>query len=109
QLTAFGARDRAFFDVISCCAPRPQLMGNPLARLVPFSPRTSIACLMTSAHASTMMPPISSQSTASRSAYPMTHPAVTYQDLMRGLQQLGVMHGAMVEVHSSLSRFGWVE
>jgi hypothetical protein len=39
----------------------------------------------------------------------MTHPPVTYHDLVRGLQQLGVMRGAMIEVHSSLSRFGWVE
>jgi len=35
QLTAFGARDRWFFDRILCCAPRPQLMGNPLGRTLP--------------------------------------------------------------------------
>jgi len=32
QLTAFGAQDRGYFDVIPCRAPRPQLMGRPLAR-----------------------------------------------------------------------------
>jgi hypothetical protein len=30
QLTAFGAQDRGFFDVIPCRTPRPQLMGRPL-------------------------------------------------------------------------------
>jgi hypothetical protein len=29
QPTAFGARDRAFFEVISCGAPRRRLMRNP--------------------------------------------------------------------------------
>src|SRR5215212_5426702 len=39
----------------------------------------------------------------------MPQPPVTYQDIIDGLQQLGVMSGATVEVHSSLSAFGWVE
>jgi hypothetical protein len=30
QPTAFGARDRAFFDSVLCSAPWPQLNGNPL-------------------------------------------------------------------------------
>jgi len=30
QLTAFGARDRGFFDVILCRAPRRQLKRNTL-------------------------------------------------------------------------------
>jgi len=34
---------------------------------------------------------------------------VTHHDIIGGLQQLGVTRGAMVEVHSSLSAFGWVE
>jgi aminoglycoside 3-N-acetyltransferase len=39
----------------------------------------------------------------------MPEPPVTYHDITRGLQQLGVLPGATVEVHSSLSAFGWVE
>ncbi len=39
----------------------------------------------------------------------MHQPPVTYHDIIGGLQQLGVVPGAMVEVHSSLSAFGWVE
>ena len=30
QPTAFGARDRGFFEVILCSAPQRRLMGNPL-------------------------------------------------------------------------------
>jgi len=30
QLTTFGARDRCYFGVFSCSAPRRQLMRNPL-------------------------------------------------------------------------------
>src|SRR4051794_851038 len=42
QLTAFGARDRGFFEVIVCCAPRRQLKRNPFGTrggvvLIPFS------------------------------------------------------------------------
>ncbi len=33
QLTAFGARDRAFFEAILWSAPRRQLKRNPLGRL----------------------------------------------------------------------------
>ncbi len=32
QLTAFGARDRAFFEVVLCGAPRRQLKRNTLGR-----------------------------------------------------------------------------
>lgn len=39
----------------------------------------------------------------------MTHAPVTTHDIVSGLQQLGVRRGAAVEVHSSLSAFGWVE
>jgi aminoglycoside N3'-acetyltransferase len=39
----------------------------------------------------------------------MPEPPVTYHDIIYGLQQLGLMPGATVEVHSSLSAFGWVE
>jgi hypothetical protein len=34
QLTAFGARDRAFFEVIWWSAPRRQLKRNTLARAI---------------------------------------------------------------------------
>jgi hypothetical protein len=42
QLTACGARDRWLFEVISCCAPWPQLNTNPFgtrgsAGVIPFS------------------------------------------------------------------------
>jgi aminoglycoside N3'-acetyltransferase len=46
---------------------------------------------------------------ASRSVFRMSHSPVTYRDIVLGLQQLAVMRGATVEVHSSLSAFGWVE
>ncbi len=39
----------------------------------------------------------------------MPHSPVTHHDIVLGLQQLGVLRGAAVEVHSSLSAFGWVE
>src|SRR5262245_3659483 len=39
----------------------------------------------------------------------MPQSLVTYHDIVLGLQHLGVMRGATVEVHSSLSAFGWVE
>lgn len=39
----------------------------------------------------------------------MSRVLVTYAELMHGLRQLGVLPGATVEVHSSLSAFGWVE
>src|SRR5689334_2343875 len=39
----------------------------------------------------------------------MTYLPVTYQEIVLGLQQLGLRRGAAVEVHSSLSAFGWVE
>ena len=39
----------------------------------------------------------------------MSHPPLTHHALVHGLQQLGVTRGAIVEIHSSLSRFGWVE
>jgi aminoglycoside N3'-acetyltransferase len=39
----------------------------------------------------------------------MPQPSVTHHDIIAGLQQLGILHGAMVEVHSSLRAFGWVE
>jgi aminoglycoside N3'-acetyltransferase len=39
----------------------------------------------------------------------MSHPPLTHHDLVGGLHQLGVSRGVVVEVHSSLSRFGWVE
>ena len=39
----------------------------------------------------------------------MPEPPVTYHDIIGGLQQLELMPGATVEVHSSLSAFGWVE
>jgi aminoglycoside N3'-acetyltransferase len=39
----------------------------------------------------------------------MIQPSLTYPDIVDGLQQLGVKRGAVVEVHSSLSAFGWVE
>ena len=32
QLTAFGARDRGFFEVVLCSAPRRQLKRNTLGR-----------------------------------------------------------------------------
>jgi hypothetical protein len=35
QLTAFGARDRCFLNVIPCSAPRPQLNAMPLGRTKP--------------------------------------------------------------------------
>jgi len=39
----------------------------------------------------------------------MSHSPVTHRDIVLGLQHLGVMPGTIVEVHSSLSRFGSVE
>ncbi len=39
----------------------------------------------------------------------MTQHPLTYDDIVCGLQQLGVKRGTLVEVHSSLSAFGWVE
>jgi len=38
----------------------------------------------------------------------MVQPPVTQHDIIAGLQYLGVLPGAVVEVHSSLSAFGWV-
>jgi aminoglycoside 3-N-acetyltransferase len=38
----------------------------------------------------------------------MPQPPVTHHDIIAGLQQLGVLPGATVEVHRSLSAFGWV-
>jgi aminoglycoside 3-N-acetyltransferase len=34
---------------------------------------------------------------------------ITYRDLAVGLRDLGIAHGAIVEVHSALSAFGWVD
>lgn len=40
----------------------------------------------------------------------MTSPAsLTRDDIAEGLRCLGVAAGMILEVHSSLSRFGWVE
>ncbi len=39
----------------------------------------------------------------------MPHPPVTHHDIVLSLQHLGVVRGAVIEVHSSLSAFGWVE
>lgn len=39
----------------------------------------------------------------------MSHAQVSYHDIVLGLHQLGVMRGATVEIHSSLSAFGRVE
>jgi len=43
QLTAFGARDRCYFEGILCRAPRPQLKRKPLGRSLSMS--VSIECL----------------------------------------------------------------
>jgi aminoglycoside 3-N-acetyltransferase len=43
-----------------------------------------------------------------RMTTPMSHPSLAHRDLVPGLKQLGVSPGAIVEVHSSLSSFGWV-
>jgi aminoglycoside N3'-acetyltransferase len=38
----------------------------------------------------------------------MSQPSLTHRDLVRGLEQLGVSPDTIVEVHNSLSSFGWV-
>src|SRR6266545_7005971 len=70
---------------------------------------TSIVCRMTTPRVSSTMLYIHYPLTASRRAYHMSHSSVTYHDIVRGLHHLGVMRGATLEVHSSLSAFGWVE
>ncbi|HZU87024.1 MAG TPA: AAC(3) family N-acetyltransferase [Anaerolineaceae bacterium] len=39
----------------------------------------------------------------------MVQSPVTFADLLDGFQQLGIRRGMIVEVHSSLRSFGWVE
>jgi len=45
QLTAVGARDRGFFEVILCRAPRRQLKRKPLGRTITALPTTDAFAL----------------------------------------------------------------